>query len=141
MGRVPRFAVLLRWCAVIALAYVHAWSAAQGDIAGTWTTEGGDSKVQITVAGGTLSGKLVWLKAADSLDAHNPDPALRDKPLLGATILTGFKSAAGGAWQGGTVYAPRSGKHYPAELALLSDGRLQLKVNAGLMSKTETWVR
>lgn len=145
-NRMPRFAGLRRWWLVVALTGLHAWAAAQAGIAGAWSTEGGESKVQITTSGDALSGKLVWLKAAGSggqppLDVHNPDPALRDKPLLGTTILAGFKRAADGTWKGGTVYAPRSGKHYPAELTLLPDGRLQLKVGAGLVSKTEVWTR
>lgn len=118
---------------------------AAGDIAGTWLTEDGTSKVEISAANGVYGGKLVWLKPRSDgqpvLDANNEDAALRRRPLLGAPILAGFKAGSGGSYIGGTVYAPRSGKSYPAELTLLADGRLQLVVKAGLVSRTQHWTR
>ncbi len=119
-------------------------------IAGVWLTEDGDSKVEITTSGSgaaaTLVGKLVWLKQPTRdgkplLDAHNSDPALRTRPIMGIAILSRLKPAAGGGWSGGSVYAPRSGKSYPAELALGANGKLQIKVKAGLVSKSVDWTR
>ncbi len=43
--------------------------------------------------------------------------------------------------QGGTVYSPKAGKAFPADLALTADGRLELKVRAGLLSRTDYWTR
>ena len=133
-------------CLSAGLLLMHAAVHAQPGIAGTWLTEDGASKVQIDSDGALVNGKLVWLKAVATagqplLDAHNADPALRNRALLGTLILSGFKAGAAGTWHGGSVYAPRSGKSYPADLTLLPDGRLQLKVDAGLMSKTEIWTR
>ncbi len=66
------------------------------------------------------------------------------------------RSAAGRSWAwwccpasrpvaagygGGTVYSPRAGKAYPADLAVTADGRLELKVKAGLLTKTDYWTR
>lgn len=134
-----------------ALAAAGAAPAAPPDaILGTWLTDDGDSKVEVTAAraadGSTVySGRLVWLKTPTRdgqpvLDAHNADAALRTRPLVGVTILSGFRADAGG-WSGGTVYAPRAGKRFPAALSLGADGRLQLKVDAGLMSRTDHWTR
>jgi len=142
------------WCSIVVAALWLAWlpaGAAPADaIVGSWLTDDGASKVEVTAAkaadGATLyNGKLVWLKqplrdGKPAVDANNTDAALRGRPLIGITILTGFK-ADGGGWSGGTVYAPRAGKSYPAELALGADGRLELKVNAGLLSKTDYWTR
>jgi uncharacterized protein (DUF2147 family) len=128
-----------------------AWPANAADgLVGTWLTEDGGSKVQV-VAGraadgsSVYSGKVVWLKEPQRdgkplLDAHNADAALRDRPIMGLQILSGFKPLPGG-WGGGSVYSPRAGKSFPAELALLADGRLQLKVKAGLLSRTDYWTR
>jgi uncharacterized protein (DUF2147 family) len=119
-------------------------------IVGSWLTDEGASKVAVTAAksadGATLyNGKLVWLKeplrdGKPVLDANNADAAVRGRPLIGIPILSGFK-ADGGGWSGGTVYAPRAGKSFPAELSLAADGRLALKVKAGLLSKTDYWTR
>jgi uncharacterized protein (DUF2147 family) len=119
-------------------------------ILGTWLTDDGASKVEVTATrsadgGSVYEGKLVWLKeplrdGQPLRDANNADPALRSRPVLGLVVLSGFRAAAGG-YSGGTVYAPRAGKAYPAELSIGADGRLELKVKAGLLTKTDYWTR
>ena len=89
-------------------------------------------------------GKISWLKEPTRdgkplRDANNADSALRERSILGLPILAGFK--ADGGWTGGTVYSPRNGKSYPAELSIAADGRLQLKINAGLLTKIDYWTR
>lgn len=141
-------------CATVLAAAVLAPSAraaTAGDaIAGVWLTEERDSKVSIAVhgegAGATLDGKIVWLAQPTSggkpaLDVQNADPALRARPIMGLAILSGFEPAAGGGWTAGSIYAPRSGKSYPAELAVGTDGRLRIRVKAGIVTKTIEWTR
>lgn len=120
-------------------------------IVGTWLTEDGDSRVEITAAraadGSSLySGKVVWLKAPSLagkpiVDANNSEAALRGRPIMGIEILAGFKNAGEGVWAGGTVYSPRRGRVYPAELSLTPDGRLDIKVKAGLLTSHQFWTR
>ena len=115
-------------------------------IVGTWLTDAGDSKVDIVATSGVYAGKVVWLKQATRdgqplHDANNSDAALRDRPIMGLEILSGFKAATGGTWAGGTAYSPRTGKHYPAALSLTPDGRLRVDVKAGIVSKTVYWTR
>jgi uncharacterized protein (DUF2147 family) len=139
--------VLALACGLCALAL----QAAPPDaILGTWLTDDGASKVEVAASraadgSGVYSGKVIRLKEPQRdgkplRDANNGDAALRDRPILGLPILSGFK-ASGGGWSGGTVYSPRAGKSYPAELSIAPDGRLQLKVDAGLLSKTDYWTR
>jgi len=135
-------AALLPWSALLA--------APANTIVGTWLTDDGASKVEVTADkaanGSTVyNGKIVWLKEPTQdgkplHDANNHDATLRGRPILGLQILSGFKASADG-WSGGTVYAPRAGKSFPAQLSIASDGRLQLKVEAGLLSKTDHWTR
>ena len=128
-----------------------AWAAAAPDaILGSWLTDDGASKVEVTAAkaadGSTVyNGRVVWLKepirdGQPLQDRNNDDAALRSRPILGLVVLSGFK-AGGGGYGGGTVYSPRAGKAYPAELAIGADGRLVLKVKAGLLTKTDYWTR
>jgi len=139
---------------VLAVALLHADAghagAPQDAIVGTWLTEDGGSKVDIaasTRADGTTvySGRVSWLKdptrdGKPLRDAKNDDAARRDRPILGLEIVSGFKAAAGG-WGGGSLYSPRNGRSYPAELSLTPDGRLEVKVKAGFVSKTVYWSR
>jgi uncharacterized protein (DUF2147 family) len=117
-------------------------------IVGTWLTADGGSKVQVVATraadGSTVyNGQVVWLKEPQRdgrplLDANNADAAQRGRPIMGLPILSGFKAVPGG-WGGGSVYSPRAGKSFPADLALQADGRLQLKVKAGMLSRTDYW--
>jgi uncharacterized protein (DUF2147 family) len=138
------------WCIAAAWALATSLSGAAPPDAmlGTWLTDDGASKVVVTAAkaadgSGVYAGKVVWLKqplrdGKPVRDANNADAAQRERPILGLPILAGFK-ASGGGWSAGTVYSPRAGTSYPAELSIGADGRLQLKVDAGLVSKTDYW--
>lgn len=143
----------IRLCSLLLglLIAVSASAAAPDAIVGTWLTEDGSSKVTVAATtgadGGTVyTGTVTWLAEPKRdgkpvQDANNPDAALRTRAILGLEILSGFKATPGGGWAGGTIYSPRAGKRYPAELALAPDGRLQVKVLAGLLSKTVYWTR
>ena len=134
--------VLLPWAA---------GAAAPADaILGAWLTDDGASKVEVAAAkaadGSTVyNGKIVWLEEPTRdgqplLDKNNADAAQRGRPIMGLVVLSGFKPGAAG-YGGGTVYSPRAGKAYPADLAVTADGRLELKVKAGLLTKTDYWTR
>ena len=58
--------------------------AAMADPSGTWTTEGGASRVQIAPCGGNYCGTVVWTKDPNRVDAKS------GKPVKGMTILTGM---------------------------------------------------
>lgn len=46
-------------------------------------------------------------------DDENPDPALRERSILGLTIMSGLRYDAGeNEWNGGRIYDPKSGKTY-----------------------------
>jgi uncharacterized protein (DUF2147 family) len=136
-------AVLLLWPLLLPAAPPDA-------ILGNWLTDDGASKVEVkatkSVDGSSVyDGKVVWLKeplrdGRPLRDTNNADAAQRSRPILGLTVLSGFK-AMGSGYGGGSIYSPRAGKAYPAELAITADGRLELKVKAGLLSKTDYWTR
>lgn len=119
---------------------------AQDAIVGTWLSDGGDSRVEITRSGPKFIGKIVWLQEPERdgkpvRDANNSDAVLRDRPIMGLEILSGFTYASNGVWSGGTAYAPRKGHSYPAELSVTRDGRLDIKVKDGMFTKHLYWTR
>ena len=136
--------------AALALGPWAARAAGPDAILGSWLTDDGASKVEVAASqaadGSTVyDGKVVWLKeplrdGQPLQDRNNVDAAQRGRPILGLVVLSGFK-ADGDGWRGGTVYSPRVGKAYPADLAITADGRLELKVKAGLLTKTDYWTR
>jgi uncharacterized protein (DUF2147 family) len=75
-------------------------------------------------------------------DAMNPDPDLRDRPILGLQILT-LKASSREKVFDGEIYNPEDGKTYSGYLEVVSDKKLVLNgcVMMGLFCKGEDWTR
>jgi hypothetical protein len=96
--------------------------------------------------GGVWAGRVVWLatperNGAPVLDVKNVDMSLRSRPIMGLEILHGFVRSGEGSWRGGTIYSPRQGRSFPAEIRLPEPNRLEITAHAGLISKTVAWTR
>ena len=114
-----------------------AGTAAAADPRGVWLVDG-KAAVEIYDCGGGLCGRIVALteprdrQGAPKHDSHNPDPALRDRPLCGLTVLNGLRSAGAGAWDGGRFYNPDDGHRYSATAQMASEDRLVARFFVGL---------
>jgi uncharacterized protein (DUF2147 family) len=73
------------------------------------------------------------------VDLHNPDAALRTRPLLGLDLLSEYRYKDG-KWQG-LLYDPESGKTYKSQITLGSDGKLQMRGYIGMpmLGRTAVW--
>ena len=111
-------------------------------VVGRWLTPDKSGLIQIYAQASTYAGKIVGPLNPVQLDAHNPDPALRRRALLGVLLLQGFRYADG-AWQDGTIYDPKNGKTYSCTLRLASANALEVRgyVGLSLFGRTETWTR
>lgn len=138
-----------------------AGEAAPGDrILGLWYTEpdGDDfARVEISRDDGIYRGEIVWLNQplfeADEqptmvgqpkTDRNNPDPQLRDRPIVGLTILQGFHyDADEELWVDGTIYDPKNGKTYRCKMWLEEDGDLGVRgfIGFSLLGRSTTWTR
>ena len=142
--------------AVMALAALYAFGAGEDTLVGVWTVQSGDGRVEISKApNGTFEGKLVWIahptydekgdpeEGKPRHDRHNPDPAQRDRPIIGLKILEGFTPAGANLWKGGTVYDPKIGKTYKCKLTLVDDKTLDVHgfLGIALLGSTEHWTR
>ena len=133
---------------VIAVVLMHASAAAFGkDILGLW--DAGESHVEIYACGDLLCGRIAELderldeEGNVKLDDHNPDPALRSRPILGMDLIAGFSRASDTKWEDGTIYDPRDGKTYKCVLKLRRDGTLKVRgyIGISLFGKTVVWSR
>ena len=118
-------------------------SAEDIDVAGTWLTVSQTSKVEIYDCGdGTPCGRIAWIDPSEDIgegvDANNPDPALRNEPLIGLKILHSFERRKAG-WRGGKIYDPEDGKTYGAKLTLQEDGTLKVNGCVGPLCQTQIW--
>lgn len=122
-------------------------------IQGLWVDNKDPSRQKFAVmvedCGSKVCGSLYWLKKplfANGLpkrDKHNPNEALRDRPLCGLQILTGFQPANDALWQDGEIYNPDDGLTFSSTMKLSPEGTLKIRgyVGISLFGKTLEWVR
>ena len=101
--------------------------------------------VEIQRCGASICGRLVTselLRTQPNLkDANNKDASLRNRPLKGLMLLSGFKGD-GDAWSGGTIYNADDGKTYNAKLTPIGNDKLKVRGCVFVpLCKTQTWTR
>ena len=113
-------------------------------ITGQWKTKEGDSIVTIARCGQSYCGRLTRYLVmpdggVDQRDVNNPDPAKRQRKLLGTALLFGFVED-GDEWRG-RIYDPRNGKTYRSLLRRKNAGTLEVKGCIGPFCQTQNWSR
>ena len=119
-------------------------AAAPAPIAGRWLTDEGKAVVEIGPCSGgggsALCGRIARVlkpkPGGRAVDANNPDPALRNRPMAGIVFLTGFQPS-GDRWRG-RIYDPESGRTYRSELARDGAG-LKVKGCLGPFCRSQRW--
>ena len=130
---------------VISLANV---SVANDVIDGVWIVEDGDGLIEFQLLDEQLSGVIVGslsdpnrIKPA-RYDDLNPDPGLRQRPLLGLAIFTNLLSSGSKQWKG-QVYDPNTGKTYKCTITLVDADTLKIRgyIGFSLLGQTRMWTR
>jgi uncharacterized protein (DUF2147 family) len=121
--------------------------AAGAEAYGTWLTEKGDAKVQVSRCGSSLCGKVVWLRqpidpatGKPQLDNKNPNPAFSKRPIIGMQFFLGMQPAGSSEWSG-QIYNADDGKIYTSTVTLIDAGHLQVRGCVGPLCGSETWTR
>lgn len=116
---------------------------------GLWKTVDDDtgkekSIIEISEKNGVLYGRITKL-----INPSKPNPIckkctgkLKDKPMLGMTIMEGLKKD-GKEWNGGTIVDPENGKTYKVLIEVQNGGK-KLKVRGyigfSLLGRTQYWL-
>lgn len=110
-------------------------------VTGRWLTVDGKAIVHVAPCGKSLCGKIEKIlkptPGRPHTDVENADPALRNRPLIGLPLLTGFADA-GQVWKG-TIYDPESGKSYTSKVSRNANGTLKVQGCIAFLCKTQTW--
>lgn len=134
------------------LAASTAFGAMPNDVIGPWHTEGDSSMLEIVRCGEKLCGKVVWLKnpnyvsgkdgpvGTPKVDRKNPDPALRNRPILGLQVIEGLTPSGDNRWEHGTCYDPESGNSYQCKIRLETTDRLEIRGFIGFSLLGRTYV-
>jgi len=132
---------------LLILAALMAGAPASADtIVGKWKTETRNAIIEISRCGQTICAHILTsdaLRANPGMkDRNNANPALRNRPLLGLSMFSGFKPAADGVWADGSVYNAEAGKTYSGKVTPIGNDQLKLRGCVFFpLCKTQTWTR
>lgn len=134
-------------------------SAQTKSVMGTWLVEKKTAHVKIepcaNPANGPVCGSIVHILVltgpdgkttteAEANDWRNVDPKLRDRKVLGLTIIYNFKATSDpNTFENGLIYNGDNGKTYSANISLQPDGTLRLRgyVGSPMFGETQIWTR
>ncbi len=140
--------VILFFLAVYALS---SYAQEADKIVGVWWNDEKTTKIEVEKQDGKYIGTIVYMipekyeNGQPPKDDENPDPALRERSIVGLQILEGFDfDSKKKEWKDGTIYDPKSGKTYDCYGWLESNDLLKLKgFVAGMrwLGKSSEWYR
>jgi uncharacterized protein (DUF2147 family) len=113
-------------------------------IIGNWLTQKHDGIIRITRSpDGTYQGQIVGGDDPGRIDAHNPDPALRDRSLIGQILLQDMQYDGQGHWSGGSIYDPDSGHTYRCRLEMRGADSLRVRgfLGVSVLGRSQLWTR
>jgi len=127
------------------LTAIPAGEALASDVEGIWALKSGKITVKVSDCGEGLCAVIVGMKEPEvngkpKVDKENPDPALRKRPIMGLSILSGMRPSGDGEWTG-YLYNPDDGNTYSATLRLRGEVIKVKGCVAGVLCKSKTFVR
>lgn len=116
---------------------------------GYWMDSHGEVILEIGSCGGTMCGKVAWLRLPLGPDGklitdyRNPDPALRERPVCGLEVVSGFAKQPDGTWKDGTVYVSDYGTSFSgyAEQVSATEMKVTGYVLIPLLGQSEVWTK
>ena len=85
--------------------------------------------------------KITKVTDGQKTDDKNPDPAKRNRPIVGLVIMEDAKKSGANKWSG-TLYNRENGKSYSGTITLKSKDAADLSgCVAAMLCRTVTWTR
>jgi len=143
-----RFGTIVAILAIsAALLGAPAAHAQTGDPAGVWMTQAGDARVRISKCGGGLCGAIIGLRdpvnpatGKPQVDDKNPNPALRNRPMIGLPLFSGMQPSGPNRWSG-QIYNADDGSTYVSHVSLAGPDTLKVEGCMGALCGGENWTR
>jgi uncharacterized protein (DUF2147 family) len=108
---------------------------------GEWMTPGERGRIKLAPCGEALCGTLIAVKPGNSSrDERNPNPALKNRDLIGVQLMTGL-TRKGAGWAGGRGYDPDRGMNFRAEITPQANGSLRVKGCVGPICEVQVWTK
>jgi len=119
-------------------AAVSAIEASEPSPVGEWLVEDGEASIRIEECGNNLCGVVSGAKNWNETDSKNPNPELRNRPIIGTPILLDMKPAKSNRWEG-RAYNSKNGQTYTANISL--NNPQSLCVFGGFVCGGQNWTR
>jgi len=136
--------MMVRFFAALLMLASAGVARAAPQVTGNWIVQDRSAVIAIEQCGSGLCGRiakaLVIKPNYPKTDVHNPNKALRNRPLIGLQILSGFTPKAN-RWDAGTIYDPESGKSYKSILRVNADGSLRVSGCVLVFCQSQRWTR
>ena len=120
---------------------------AGGEAAGVWLTQAGDARVRVSKCGGGICGVVVGLRepinpatGKPQVDDKNPNPALRNRPMIGLPLFSGMQPTGPNRWSG-QIYNADDGSTYVSHVSLAGPDTLKVEGCMGALCGGENWTR
>ncbi len=118
------------------------------EVSGLWLTDTADAHIRMARCGPNVCGTIVWLKEPNDpsgmplLDAKNPDPAKRGRPLLGTMIAIDFHPADDDPERlVGSFYNADDGQTYRGSIVARPSDTLAVTGCLLIFCETQIWTR
>jgi len=127
----------------LVLSLAGSTEASTDSILGHWLLEGEKAIVQIAPCADQVCGRIVWLRDRKNDAGQGEAGTANRQALCGLELIRGFHQREPGLWDGGTIFNPRDGNSYSAEMKVRPDGTLGLRgyVLLPVLGQTRVWTR
>jgi len=118
-----------------------------GEAGGIWLTQAGDARVRVSKCGSGICGVIVGLKqpidpatGKPQVDDKNPNPALKNRPIIGLSLFIGMQPSGPSKWSG-RIYNADDGGTYTSHVSVTGPDTLRVEGCLGAFCGGETWTR
>lgn len=130
--------------AILVAATVGAHAQQSGDPVGEWLVEDGTARIKV-VSCPQAQGQppvlwgVIWAESQPGVDKQNPDPSMKNRPLLGAPILINMKQTQANRWEG-KIYDATRGSLFDSNISVDRNDRLAVRgCVAGIFCGGQDW--
>jgi uncharacterized protein (DUF2147 family) len=121
----------------ILLAVTASAAAQTADPVGEWLVEDGSARIKVVSCPGAPSQQptlwgVIWAETQPGADSKNPDPSMRNRPMLGVPILINMKQTEANKWEG-KIYDANGGSLYDSHISVTRNDMLAVRGCMGVI--------
>jgi uncharacterized protein (DUF2147 family) len=130
----------------ILLAATASAAAQTADPVGEWLVKDGSARIKVVSCPQEQNQPpilwgVIWAEMKPGRDTANPDPSMKNRPMLGVPILINMKQTQANRWDG-KIYDARGGSIYDANVTLNRNDMLEVRgCVASIFCGGEDWKR